>query len=320
MNDVSSIQSKLLILSDDDSTMSQLGIFCENNNIQALKSRKRSVLDVLANNTDLGGIIISDEYSADEKSSTELIELIHYKRPELPIFYNTKKRVSESHKTLLSGVFNLNQLDLLQSQIDKHLFTTYYPIPLIRGMQEISLESIKANIRNCTISVDPPYLVKDQIIYGELLSLIPLESSWYRGYMMLQTTEGEMKTAIKRGLTPIDPKDTDFRFVNSVLNEITNLIWGGIKSRFSNVSDSENSVTSTTQVPISINHKHNYISFGTTDPQLCFHYQISDYNDTNEVIDIYQKFVFNLSWYPENFQNCDEETEKLVQSGELELF
>jgi CheY-specific phosphatase CheX len=320
MNDENTIKSKLLILSDDDSIMSQLGVFCENNNIQPLKSRKKSVIDVLSNNTDLGGIIISDEYSAEGKESLELIELIHYKRPELPIFYNTKQKVQESYKSLLSGVFNLSQLDLLKKQIESHLFTTYYPIPLIRGMQEISLEAIKANIRNCSISVDSPYLVKDQIIYGELMSLIPLESNWYRGYMMLQTTEEEMQTAIKLGLTPIDPKDTDFRFVNSVLNEITNLIWGGIKSRFSNTSDDSGIVTSTTQVPISINHKHNYISFGTTDPQLCFHYQISNYNSSNDVIDIYQKFVFNLSWYPENFQNCDDETERLVESGELELF
>ena len=36
---------------------------------------------------------------------------------------------------------------------------------------------------------ESPYVVHDRIIFGEVSTLIPIESSWCRGYMMLQTEE-----------------------------------------------------------------------------------------------------------------------------------
>ena len=319
MTEVNHVKSKLLILDHDQAAATEVAKFCEANNIIALKPSAQTSLDIINNNTDLGGIIVSDAFSIDDYSGDSLIQELHYKRPELPLFIRGQSP-SDKSTTYLSGSFTLNNMDELKQSIDKHLFTTYYPIPLIRGMQEISLEAINANIKQSVIEVDPPYLVKDQIIYGELLSLIPLESNWYRGYMMLQTTEQEVVDVIQKGLTPINKQDTDFRFVNAILNEITNLIWGGIKNKFSSVGNDDNTINTRTQVPISINHHHRYISFGTTDPQLCFHYRIRGVNDSVPYIDIYQKFIFNLSWYPDDFENCDSVTDKLVESGELEFF
>ena len=72
------------------------------------------------------------------------------------------------------------------------------------------------------------------------------------------------------------------------------------------------------QVPTIVNHCRNYISFGTDDPQLCFHYTITDNEGKLEPVSMYQKFVFHLSWAPEEFQ--DEPVDDLVTNGELEFF
>jgi hypothetical protein len=63
-----------------------------------------------------------------------------------------------------------------------------------------------------------------------VFSLIPLESSWCRGYMMLQTEEEPIL-----GMLNSDPlfPESNFRDVNALLGEITNLIWGHSRTAIS---------------------------------------------------------------------------------------
>ena len=73
------------------------------------------------------------------------------------------------------------------------------------------------------------------------------------------------------------------------------------------------------QVPLVVNHKHKYISFGTENPQLCFLYTLTD--ETNgRAVKVYQRFIFNLSWSPEDFKEVTHDVDEFVDSGELELF
>ena len=74
------------------------------------------------------------------------------------------------------------------------------------------------------------------------------------------------------------------------------------------------------QVPIIINHLHRYISFGSDNPQLCFKYTLNESADAGHRLEIYQKFVFNLNWSPEDFAENLTSVDELVESGELDLF
>ena len=66
-----------------------------------------------------------------------------------------------------------------------------------------------------TASHETPYIVRDRIIFGEVFSLIPLESSWCRGYMMLQTEEQADSGFFE--LLPAIAGKLDFRTANSFL-------------------------------------------------------------------------------------------------------
>ncbi len=294
------VKTKVLVFESEPEQLNQLHNLCEKFDLIPLRSGGDNLLNILKSNTDLGAVIVGDRYLGGLSNIKILLKEIHQMRPELPIMIGT----DDSNKFKL----------LIEEQ---HLAVGCFSVTAPESFQEISQEAIESNIRYSNIEVSSPYLVKDRIIYGELMSMIPLESSWYRGYMMLQTTERELQALIENGLTPLNPKDTGFRFVNSLLNEIANLIWGRIKNKFGN---QESAPMVSTQVPIAINHMHRYISFGTDEPQLCFHYQINNKSSEVPVVDLYQKFVFNLSWYPENFDGSDVGTEQLVESGELEFF
>ena len=54
-------------------------------------------------------------------------------------------------------------------------------------------------------------------------------------------------------------------------------------------------------MPLIVNHKHKYISFGTDNPQLCFLYTLTD-ETSGRSVKLYQRFIFNLNWSPEDFR------------------
>ena len=136
-----------------------------------------------------------------------------------------------------------------------------------------------------------------------------------------QTEEIPLLELVKSDRTHIRPAEGfDFRNLNSVLGEITNLVWGAFKNRYV-ATDRPPTSWALSQVPIIINHLHRYISFGSENPQLCFKYTVVDKSkkDTAPLV-LYQKFVFNLSWSPDDFKENETSVEDLVSSGELDLF
>ena len=314
------IQSKVLIIESSELAIVNLREFFAQKGLIGLKGNTDSVLELLQSNTDLGAVFLSESTDDNVISGTLLGEKIHHQRPELPIFIRKEKlKESDVESTTFCEYYTKNDLERLTHLVDEHLFTRFYPIPLIRGIQEISQSAFQSNIFDIEVTCDPPYLIKDNIIYGELFSMIPLESDWCRGYMMLQTTKSEVVDMIANGKTHLPNDDPGLREVNSLLNELTNLIWGGIRARlFQSSCDQE--VTVKTQVPILINHMEKCISFGTSEPQLCFRYTINDKRTGCPSIIIYQKLIFNLDWRPEAFKESDQTVSDLVDSGELELF
>lgn len=323
MNLKNELVSKVLVCDTSEKAASDLREYFCTKGLQGLCSQTGNILNLLEMNTDLGGVFLYDAVTVDNMTGLELAHFIHDKRPELPIFLRTDSTslcINEKDRSCISAIYSLDDFQVLDKAVDEHLFSMYYPIPLIRGIQEISQEAFSTVMTDVEVSCETPYLVKDQFIYGELLSLIPLESHWCRGFMMLQTTQLSIMDLIKNGKTALDHSNPGFRDVNELLNEITNLIWGKIKAKFLVDQAGEQPDYNRIQVPIMVNHLERYISFGSTEPQLCFRYTIRNMKDIPTPIEIYQKMVFNLSWKPEGFEQCETETNDLVDCGELEFF
>lgn len=334
MNQETKIVSKVLVHESDEQVLNTLKDICTQNNLVGLKvsSEKNNIGlrdasndidDVLRSNVDLGAVFLSENTDQNNVSGLELCQRISRCRPELPIFlrrdtYDDYEGLPPHICDSIAGVYKTGNTDQLNALISEFISSMYYPVELAQGIEEISKEVFSSVINNTQVRCELPYLVKDQIIYGELFSLIPLESSWCRGYMMLQTTENEMLDIIRSGRTQIHSSRPDSRDLNAVLNEITNMIWGGIKSRY--ISEAGDNNDNRTQVPIIVNHAQKHISFGSTEPQLCFKYTLHDEENNYPDVDIYQRLIFNLSWSPEKFSESDKAVEDLVEGGELEFF
>ncbi|MFZ4535028.1 chemotaxis protein CheX [Propionivibrio sp.] len=312
--------SKVLVLDSSPEHSDAIKQFCDENNLVGLKVRKNRLMSVLRSNIDLGAILYSDSYGASPEENAEIAIRIHTVRPELPIFLRrdseaTLDDINESLRRVFCAAYTTNDLPGLSQLVDKYIFSLVYPNALVRGISEITESILASQFKQLTTRWDTPYIVHDKVIFGEVFSLIPLESAWCRGYMMLQTEEQPILDSLDTHAPSED--GANFRTVNSLLGEITNLIWGAFKNRY--IGDAAAASVSQIQVPLIINHKHKYISFGTENPQLCFLYTLTD-EDSGKTIKLYQRFVFNLSWSPEDFKEIVNDTSDLVDSGELELF
>ena len=312
--------SKVLVLDNSQEHAQRIKEFCEQNDLVPLKVRKDSVMSVLKTNIDLGAILYSENYGDTPAETARIATEIHALRPELPIIIRRQKQptlagLPDELQHACCRAYVASDFPALRKVIDEYIFCLIYPNALLRGISEITEAVLKGQFPSQSVTFDTPYIVHDRVIFGEVFSLIQLESSWCRGYMMLQTEEDAFLDLA--GAAATQDAAAMFRKVNDRLSEVTNLIWGSFKNRY--IGDEKTMATARVQVPLVVNHKHKYISFGTENPQLCFRFTLTD-AQSDRTSTLYARFIFNLNWSPEDFKEIVPDVDGLVDSGELELF
>lgn len=325
MNEHAQLIAKVLVLEGDATCHDRIKAFCDAQHLLPLKAYAHNVMAVLDSNVDLGAIFLSERFNDQDDGGLLLARSIHAARPELPIFLRRNAGapadlgdLPEEDRACFQAGYRADDMAQLRPTLERCIFSLVYPHALVRGIEELTLVALHNQFVDVEIDVQPAQVVRDRIIFGELFSLMPLESDWGRGYLMLQTEERALMDFVRQGKTLLPAEYDSFRDVNNVLGDITNLVWGTFKNRF---VVNETGSGHMTQVPIVVNHQHRYISFGSDDPQLCFRYTLRDPNPANRsrlVLD--QRFVFNLRWMPDNFRENQAAVDDLVHSGGLELF
>lgn len=313
--------SKVLILDDVAIHAEAIKRFCDDHNLVGLKTRDENLFAVLRSNVDLGAIFLSESYGGTIAFATAVAKEIHAVRPELPIVLRREGSAAlddlpEALRQVLSGAYTIDDFEPLRLIVDEYIFSLDYPYALVRGISEISESTLRSMFEGVEITPEAPCIVRDRIIFGEVFSLIPLDTAWCRGYMMLQAEEDAILDLMNHRHM-CSGTVADFRDLNSLLGEATNMIWGAFKNRY--LSDEHTQNRSQVQVPLLINHKHKYISFGTGNPQLSFSYRLQD-PETGATVKLDQRFAFNLAWSPEDFKETVHDTDALISAGELDLF
>lgn len=312
--------SKVLVLEDCPEHVEGIRNFCYENNLIGVQVSKNRLDSALSSNFDLSAILVSESYGGSIEESTAIALRIHAARPELPIIVRrassaTREGLPAALDAVVCGTYVASELGSLRTVIDEYIFNRDYPNALVRGIAELTSAVLSSLFGDMGVAMDAPCIVRDRVIFGEVFSLIPLESSWCRGYMMIQAEEQPILDLL--GRREMSEGAADFRDLNSLLGELTNMIWGAFKNRY--VGDAAGLSHSQVQVPLLINHKQKYISFGSETPHLCFAYRLTD-EQSGRVVKLHQRFAFSLSWSPEDFQEFEQSADDTVGAGELDLF
>lgn len=314
------LQVKVLVLENDAASAQWLREAFDHHGLVGVKAQAVNLANVLQSRVDLGAVFLADDFIGQPNQTLDLACELNRLRPELPIFLRSKVAnvaLSPAQRRAVRHIYTCDERDSLDAAIHGALFSLVYPEALVSGIAQLTTASLQGQFRGVDVLVDPPFIVRDRLIFGEVYSLIPLESSWCRGTMMMQIEERSLKRLVTHQLGEVESDQRDsIRAINHVFAETTNLVWGAFKNRF--IAHESHSAAQFTQVPTVINHAQRYISFGSEDPQLCFRYLLT-IPDASPV-ELHQRFVFNLSWSPELFRENTVAAEALIDSGELELF
>jgi hypothetical protein len=321
MTETTQLEAKVLLLEHDAAQFQVLNEFCREVGLMALPRSAADALATLAQNKDLGGVLLAEDLPCDGPDGLHLARAIHKLRPELPIFLRrtTERQLAPEEEVVVRHRWNTGDLAHLKAAVEYTIFSLRYPTSLVHGIVDLTRSALGAMFPNALVVSESPYVVHDRIIHGEVSTLIAIESTWCRGYMMLQTEESALRQGLIQGFSYAGiGGDLNFRELNNMLGETTNLIWGAFKNRYIPPQAFANQQT---QVPIVINHEHKYISFGSQDPQLCIRYQLSDpFRPGLPPLMIVQRFIFNLHWSPDEFAEFDAAAPTVSPTGELDLF
>lgn len=305
-----SIQSKVLVFDSDSAVLASLKTLFEGCGLVGLRAEAEgSIHQVLRSNIDLGAVFIDDSVGDDT------IRLIRETRTELPLFRRCRDGAAGGVEPGITNYATIG--DELKEAIGSLIFTREYPVALTRTIGEETRTALAGVFGGIQVTSEAPYLIHDRLIYGELFSLIRLESDWCRGYMMLQTEEADLGNLLVQGLVPgmqVGRSELNYRQVNSLLGEMTNAIWGKLKSSLLPGSSKRRRADFHAEIPSVVNHARRYVSFGSEEPKLCIKYLIQR-GDESEPVPVFQKFAFHLKWEPEGMEVVAEQINEMVDSG-----
>ena len=316
------IQSKVLVYEVDPDQMDSLRNFLKEHDLVGFRAEKSDgLLGILRENIDLGAIFLCEEADSDGVSGRELAVQLHVMRPELPIFLrrdkaNVGKPMTEEMQRVCTADYAPGDYAALTQVVNRYIFSRYYPSHVTRVIEESTIESLQELFDGAKITCGTPYLIRDRVLYGQVASLMPLESYWCRGYMIFQVEEPDIYKLIVRSKTPLLAEDAGIEGVNSILSELTNATWGKLKGRILG-AEPRSVVDYRPDIPVVISHSRSYLGLGCDEPLLAFKYEV-DIPDANfDTMYFYQAFAFHLLWKPEKMEEKEATLKEFVDSGEL---
>lgn len=316
------IHVKVLVYDSHPELASILNTAFNECSVQIISDSKKDIFELLDEHSDLGAILISEDPPYFGRDNLFLIlKKIRETRPELPIYLRLSDKkcppLSKKTKELCTDYFNLDELDQLATSVKEKFFQLFYPQPLVNTLRHVSSEALSQLFKNGSIYTDEAYLVNDQIACAEMFSLIPLDASWCRGYMMLEANQEEIRTLLESMIPDRSKEEFNFQTCNALLSEITNIIWGAVRGH----EHTEEQPSSQIQIPIVANRDGDRVTFGVSQPCLCFLHSIEITLDgIVRSISLYQKFIFNLTWHPENFNHQTLQSTNFMQPGSFQIF
>ncbi|MBV8628845.1 MAG: chemotaxis protein CheX [Paraburkholderia sp.] len=323
--------SKLLLLESDTARAEAIAQIGAAHDCECVPVRREALTAALKTHYDLGGVLLGEDFGGSREAAAAVAVALEAERPELPVILRRASNGSgddlpEPLRRVPCGSWFESDPETLTSALEAHVFSHDYPDPLVDGITDMTLGRLRGLFPGLEVHWDAPSIVRDRIIFGEVLTLIPIETAWCRGWLLMQTEEMPLIEL----LPPRAGRDetSDFRDVNGVLAELTNLVWGAFRNRYlgnAHAADEADSGRAQVQVqvPLLINHRRRYLSFGSDNPQLCIKYRLTCPNTGREVV-IDQRFVFSLGWSREGFDETAAQAAAAAveeqASGELELF
>ena len=300
----------------------------DENNLIGIKSLDMDIVEFLMNSElssgDLSAIFLTEEEDSRGLTGFHIAEKINQARSSLPVFMRlrdgrTLSDLTEEQQDLVTATYTLGDAQHLQKICRRYLFAAHYPMPMVNLIRDLGRQTLEQAFRGISVVECSPFLVKDHMVSTYFASLIPLEVSAGKGYLLAQMRESDISRLITASRTHLKKELDDFDHVHQLVSEIVNMLWGKIRHAMHDPNDQDLD-RNPAQVPIIINYLRNYVSFGNVNPQLCFRYLLYTDAEIHEPVVVDFKAIFNVRWEPSKTESEDDFITQGLEGGDLELF
>ena len=317
------IGTKLIAFENQAQSKAQLVDFFRQRQITGVVvGQEDAFWKMLNSNLRLGAIFLGGPFSDLKR----FLQEIHDHRREIPIFIRSSESELISEFLLEHPGAVVVQYDAISDAqltwlLGQYIFSRYYPNKLIQHVIRDLCDIVAEQFSETQATLNRVLASADRRMCGDRLEYMPIRSSWCAGSMLLETTTSDIANLVSLGRTHFAPTvEKASLFAEDVIREIANRLAGAFKSKY--VPDDFDPNVDYPEVPMSINRREGYVSFGTTTPMLCFDFGIRDGRDgANEFepFQMYLRLSFHSHWDPDQVPE-EPIVEQAVEDGVLEFF
>ena len=263
-------------------------------------------------------------FEASSDSVAGLMADFYALHREIPIFLRGEasalvKGLRSTYPDMIVRTYGECTEDVLSNLVAESIFGRHYPGSMLEHVQETICNVILSHLTDIEVEVGSLLLASDRRVYGERLEVMPIRSSWCRGAMMLESRGSDMMRLIRLGRTRFS-RDVHHiaNCTEDLLRELMNQISGAFKNKF--VPSDFQGHLHQIEVPMTINHREHYVSFGGTQPLLCFKLTLRDsHGEEFDAFDLFLRLSFHGFWDEDGY-SVNRDDEGGSDSGVLELF
>ncbi len=323
-----SINSNILVCDRDNAALDLIRSIAKTSTIMVPKHNAVDILGWIQHTnfsgTDICAIFVSEEKDENGMSGFELTKLIGRNRSSIPIFMRlsngrTMRDLTASQKALIAGCYSKDNPEKLKEYTDKFLYGFYFPNALVNIFEESGRQVLQTVFKGSEVRESKPFLVYDHQITTEFTSLLPVQFSFGNGVITFFIKEEDILSLIIGEHTALKKEQTSNTHVDQLISEVMNLFWGKVR-KASDELFAECDNQKVINIPLVVNHKKNYISFGNRAPQLCFRYIIIRDVSIPEPVIVEFKVMFNSLLQAKDFVLKNEPDSPNLGDGEFEFF
>ena len=317
------IGATLAALEPDADIRAAMEAFASSYGVKLIATETRaSFVETVAETIQVGGVLFDADFDG---IATVLVDFFANHR-EIPIFLRCRDQSIVDHfrsdySEMLLRPYEHCTEEVLSNLVAESIFGRHYPGSMLEHVQETICSVVCTHLAGVELEVGSLLLASDRRVYGERLEVMPIRSSWCRGAMMLESRGSDIMRLVRLGRTRFA---SDVHHIanctEDLLRELMNQISGAFKNKF--VPSDFQGHLHQIEVPMTINHREHYVSFGGTQPLLCFKLKVRDVEgdgDAFDPFDLFLRLSFHGFWDVDGFSvNADDDDG--ADSGVLELF
>jgi hypothetical protein len=167
-----------------------------------------------------------------------------------------------------------------------------FPNYLIHIFKDPGHSALTSTIKNCGITQSAPFLIYNNHLASESISLLPIQLPFGNGAITFAIDESDALNLIEKNHTSRKNTQNSPHYCTQFISEIVNQFWSTVR-RSCQAAYGESITRTPISIPIIVKHKHPQLSFGNRTAQLGLRYSLRQNTNGENALWVEFRIIFN---------------------------